>query len=397
MLTLRGPKLPDNAKLSDYVTDDADNVRITNLRAGQTVEIDVTLDGNYTNPRLPIEAGWVSPVTKRAGVHTPMIAVSQSVGFALHATGKAEMRNSRGRGVTISECSGFEAHDLWVRGARTAGIAVHRSEGFSLVRPVTIDTGNYQSAKGQGKNWPGSIKMEGCRDYRVIEPASLDHMGNGLTPTESSGGEWVEPFAYAVHGAMIYINASPGQSVYGGFAIGGTPTNRPAAYVLNSEEENEGAPDGARFEGVNSLDASWGFAIWGNEKKPNVVIQSAAMIDGVLISDHGAKIHPNAVVLNYDDSRTLLIKPADLPDNVLANLRSLSDRLAAAYRSHADAEKITVERVALSAAFAALRGPVVVEPPAIDREKMLALVAEGEELAEAQRGWLARLGALVGG
>jgi hypothetical protein len=166
MLTLRGPKLPDSARLSDYVTDASDNVRLTNLRAGQTIEIDVTLDGGYTNPKLPAEAGWVSPVTGREGVHTPMIAVSQSEAFALHVTGKAEAQSSRGRGVTISECTGFEAHDLWVRGARTAGIAVHGSSGFSLVRPVTIDTGNYQSAKGQGKNWPGSIKMEGCKAYR---------------------------------------------------------------------------------------------------------------------------------------------------------------------------------------------------------------------------------------
>jgi hypothetical protein len=221
-------------------------------------------------------------------------------------------------------------------------------------------------------------------------------MGNGLTPTESSGGEWIEPFAYAVHGAMIYINASPGQIVDGGFAIGGTPTNRPAAYVLNSEEENDGPPEGARFEGCNSLDVSWGFAIWGNEKKPNVVIQRAAMIDGVLISDNGSKIHPNAVVLNYDDTGTLLIKPADLPANVLANLRSLADRLAAAYRDHADAEEITAARVALGAAFAALRGPVVVEPPPIDRAALLALVVEGQALAVAQHDWLVRLGTLVG-
>jgi hypothetical protein len=396
MLTLRGPKLPDNAKLSDYVTDESDNVRITNLRAGQTFDVDMTLDGVGDNPKLPLKAEWYSAVTKREGVHTPMLAIVQSEGFTVQFSEKAEMRDSRGRGITISDSRGFFAHDLWVRGARTAGIAVQKSTGFTLTRPVTIDTGNYQSAKGQGKNWPGSIKMENCSAYRVIEPASLDHMGNGLTPTESSGGEWIEPFAYAVHGAMIYINASPGQIVDGGFAIGGTPTNRPSAYVLNSEEENEGSSDGARFEGCNSLDVSWGFAIWGNEKKPNVVIQRAAMIDGVLISDNGSKIHPNAVVLNYDDTGTLLIKPEDLPANVLANLRSLADRLAAAYRAHADAADITLARVALGAAFAALRGPVVVPDPVIDRAALVALLGEGEAIAEQQRGWLARLGALVG-
>jgi hypothetical protein len=392
MLTLRGPKLPDSARLSDYVTDASDNVRITNLRAGQTVEIDVTLDGGYTNPKLPIEAGWVSPVTGRSGVHTPMIAVSQSTGFAIHCTGKAEVHNSRGRGITISDCHDFLAYDLWVRGARTAGISLHKSSGFTLTRPVTLDTGNYQSAKGQGKNWPGSIKFEGCRDYTIVEPASLDHMGNGITPTESADGTIVAPFTYDVGGGQIYINASPGHRIAGGLAIG-----RAAAYVVNSEEENEGVSEGVRFERCHALGAEWALGFWGNEGKKNIIIQEAAFVDGVLISDHGMKIHPNAKVLDFDDAGTILLKPADLPANILANLRSLADRLADAYRQHADADAITAARVALSQAFAALRGPVVVEPePVIDRAALVALVAEGEAMAEAQRDWLARVGALAG-
>jgi hypothetical protein len=50
--------------------------------------------------------------------------------------------------------------------------------------------------------------------------------------------------------------------------------------------------------------------------------------------------------------------------------------------------------VALGAAFAALRGPVV-EPEPIDRAALVALLSEGEALAGQQREWLARVGGLV--
>jgi hypothetical protein len=200
----------------------------------------------------------------------------------------------------------------------------------------------------------------------------------------------VAPFTYAVGGAQVYINASPGHSVTGGMAIG-----RAAAYVVNSEEENEGASEGARFERCYGLGAEWGLGFWGNEKKQGVVIQNAAFVDGVLVSDFGMKIHPNANVINFDSAGTLLFKPADVPDNMLANLWMLADHLAAAYRAHANADTITAARVALAAGFEALRPPVVVPVPVIDRAALVALVAEGEALAEQQREWLGRVGALV--
>jgi hypothetical protein len=320
-----------------------------------------------------------------------MLAVTKSSGFALHATNGSEIRNSRGRGISISECDGFVAEDLWVRGARTAGIALSKCNVFQLDRPVTIDTGNYQSAKGQGKNYPGSIKLEGCRDYRMIEPASIDHMGNGQTPSDCANGEWLAPFTFGVNGAQIYINASPNHTIIDGLVVG-----RAAAYVVQSEEENDGPSENVRFERCAALDSEWGLGFWGNEKKPGIIIQNAAFVDGVLISESGMKIHPNAKILSFVDTGTILLKPTDLPGNILANLRGLADRLADAYRAHADAKEISTARLALGTAFDALRGPVVVPKPPIDRAALVALLGEGEAIAEQQRAWLARVGALVG-
>jgi hypothetical protein len=392
MPTFNGSKLPDSAKLSDYLDNQNEAVRLIGLRLGQTIEIDVSLDGGYLHPDQPPQFGWVSPVTGLGGVHTALLAITKSTGFALHATNKSEIRNSRGRGVSISECDGFVAEDLWVRGARTAGIALSKCSVFQLDRPVTIDTGNYQSAKGQGKNYPGSLKLEHCRDYRMIEPASIDHMGNGQTPSDCANGEWLAPFTFGVNGAQVYINASPNHTVVGGLVVG-----RAASYVVQSEEENDGPSENVRFERCYALDSEWGLGFWGNEKKPGIIIQNAAFVDGVLISDRGMKIHPNAKVLDFDDAGTILLKPTDLPANVLANLRSLSDRLAAAYRDHADAADITAARVALGAAFAALRGPVVEPEPAIDRAALLAWFEEGEALRVQMWDWHARGWAIARG
>lgn len=391
MPTLNGAKLPNNAKLSDYLDNQQEAVRLVGLRLGQTVELDVTLDGEYRHPDQPPQFGWVSPATGLGGVHTALLAISKSSGFALHATNGSEIHNSRGRGVSISESDGFVAADLWVRGARTAGIALSKCSVFQLDRPVTIDTGNYQSAKGQGKNYPGSIKLEHCRDYRMIEPASVDHMGNGQTPSDCANGEWLAPFSHSVNGAQIYINASPNHTIIGGLVVG-----RAAAYVVQSEEENEGPSENVRFERCAALDSAWGLAFWGNEKKTGIVIQNAAFVDGVLISDLGMKMHDNATVVNFDDSGTRFLKPSDLPDNVLANLRMLATRLADAYRAHADADTITTARAQLAFAFAVLRGPVIEPVPVIDRAAWEAWMEEGEELRVQLWDWHARGWALAG-
>jgi hypothetical protein len=218
----------------------------------------------------------------------------------------------------------------------------------------------------------------------MIEPASIDHMGNGQTPSDCANGKWFAPFTFGVNGAQVYINASPNHTVVGGLVVG-----RAASYVVQSEEENDGPSENVRFEGCYALDSEWGLGFWGNEKKPGIIIQNAAFVDGVLISENGMKIHPNAKVLDFDDAGTILLKPTDLPANVLANLRMLADRLADAYRQHADAETITAARVALGAAFAALRGPVVIEPAPIDRATLEAWLEEGETARITLGEWLA--------
>jgi hypothetical protein len=398
-LTLNGSKLPALFYLSDYLNNEAEAVRLTGLKAGQTAVVDVSLDGGYTNPDTPKVANWKSAVTGREGVHTAMLAITKGTGFTVRFEDKAEIKNSRGRGVGISECTDFGLEDAWVRGARTAGIALSKCSRFTITRPVTIDTSNYQDAKGQGKNYAGSLKLENCSDYTIIDAASLDHMGNGLTPTECATGLWIAPFAFGVHGANIYINASPGQTVLGGMAIGGTARNRPPLYVANSEEENVGAPEDIRFEECYGLDGDWGLGFWGNEGKRGIIIQRAAMVDSLLISDQPMKIHPNATVLDFDSTGTLLLKPGDLPAATVDNLRTLADAAAEAYRAHADKAAIYGARWALEAAFAEQLDPEPEPEPTapIDRAALLAWFEEGEALPLQLRDWHARGWAIARG
>ena len=66
-LTLNGSKLPALFYLSDYLNNEAEAVRLTGLKAGQTAVVDASLDGGYTNPDTPKVANWKSAVTGREG------------------------------------------------------------------------------------------------------------------------------------------------------------------------------------------------------------------------------------------------------------------------------------------------------------------------------------------
>lgn len=383
MIGFNGNKLPDGEiRLSDLLDTDRKSVRFVGLKPGQDLVIDVSLDGGYQFPDTPKKANWIG-ADGREGVHTALLTIAKGSGFTLRFTDSAELRNSRGRGLSIAQSDTFAVHDAWVRGARTAGIAVQECRDFTMYQPVTIDTSNYQDSKQEGPNWAGSIKFDKCDTYTVDDAISLDHLGNGITATESSNGAWNRPAAYGVDGANIYINASPGHTVRDGLAIGGNVT--PPGYVVNSEEENSGASEEVSFLDCYALDTDWGLGFWGNERKAGVVIERANFLNGILISRHNMKIHPNANVLNFDDSGTLYFPVAETDEAKLTELRRLAEQWADKVKEHAPWAEIDAVRTALRSALAAMRGPVV-QP--IDRAALAEWIAEGAD-------WLERGRALV--
>ena len=345
-------------KLSDHIRSTSEMVRVINLQPDQTFYVDVTLDGEYSNPPLPTDPKELKKVwtgkAGRKGVHQPLLSFVEGTGFTVRFADGVEVCNSQGRGVVFADCHDFDAYDVWVRGARTAGISLHDCDGFQLHQPTTIDTGNYQDEKHEGPNWPGSIKFVGCSDYSVFRPISLDHLGNGITATESISGYWSKGIAIDVRGAHYYVNASPHHSVYDAVSVG-----EQSAYVVNSEEENDGVSAAPEFDGCHSLGSRVGLGFWGNERKQGLVIDKAYACDCVFIyTEDGLKIHPNATINNLDTEGTIYLPQADVDTATLATLREQSATLKATILRHASNEEIDTEARKLRELFAALR-PVV--------------------------------------
>ena len=362
-MLLRGKDLPKRAKLSDYLSDGHEQVRIAGLSDGQEFEIDIALDGRYTLPDGP--AKWVNKDKTREGVHTAMLTIAESSNFTLLFTHGAEVQNSRGRGITINDCHDFNAHDLFVRGARTAGISVHESTGFTLHHPTTIDTSNYQTKRVDVNKWnvSGSIKFVGCDGYKLIRPISIDHMGNAITTTESSNGTWESPITIDTHGASQYINASPGHTIRDGIHIGDSN-----AWVINSEEENTGDSSGVRMENCFALDAKWGLGFWGNEGKEGIVLKDAHALNCIFISNEGIKLHKRANIESLDTTGTLHFTPKQVDAELLKRLRQHGKLLKAAVMEHASLNAHIVDNILklLRSGFVKLRGeeekPIEEEP-----------------------------------
>lgn len=399
MLNLNGAKLPDKVTLSDYIRNQSEAVRVTGLRPGQVFDVDVSLDGGYLQPDRPVKAGWVSPDGTREGVHTALLTITDGTGFIVNFVDGAELRQSRGRGLSVSSCKDFVINDAWVSGARTAGIAVQQCGDFTFNMPVTVDTSNYQTNRVDVEEWnvAGSIKIDNCTDYTVNDAVSIDHQGNGITATESKRGTWNRPSTIAVHGANMYLNASPDHTIVDGLVVG-TKADAVPAYVLNWEKENVGpdveASDRASILNCYALDSDWGFGIWGNEGQ-KTVLTSVTLKDCLLIAQNlTTKIHARTTVENLDETGTIYLDPATLPDGTLSNLRAQAAELVDLVRSHASWPVITERRAALVAAMQELRGPIKppVEPPTDDTKQRLAaleatvavLVAQQNALGGAQ-------------
>lgn len=356
-------KIDGDVRLSDHIRNEHEMVRVVNLQPGQIFTVDVTLDGGYTNPPIaPNKEPWTGKAG-RQGVHTALLTFANGDGFTLRFADGVEVTNSQGRGVVFADCHNYHAHDVWVRGARTAGISHHDCTGFQAHNLTTIDTGNYQDNKNEGPNWPGSIKFEGCDNYKMFRPISIDHLGNGITATETSNGQWSQGIAIDVRGANYYVNAAPYHKVYDSLSVG-----EQAAYVVNSEEENDGTDtrpevsEGIDFNACYSLDSRVGLGFWGNERKQGLVIDKACANDCVFIyTEDGLKIHPNATINSLDTGDTLTFKPSEVDAALLAAMRAQSAALKAAILRHAANEEIDTEARKLRELFARLR-PVVVVP-----------------------------------
>lgn len=414
MPNLRGDKLPaGDIRLSNYLDNNNEDVRITGLKIGQTVIVDVPLDGEYRYPDQPAKAPWVSPDGSREGVHTALFTVAKSNGFAVVFDGRSELTRSRGRGLSIANCESFEIYHAYVRGARTAGIALQECERFTLHRPTTVNTSNYQTERVDVNQWnvSGSIKLDRCHDYRLVNPISLEHMGNGITATQCSKGHWLNPFTYAVHGANQYINASPEHTVYRGLAVGGTSSNRPPAFVINSEQENEGASEAFAFEECYCIDTSWGLGVWGNESKDEIPIQRGSLINSILISQNGNKFHRDTPITDFDDSGTLDLLQAKKRKNGeivgetltgftddeaafhLGLLRYEATTLAEMVRNHAESAAIDAKLLNVYGVFESLRRPVAPSP--IDREVLTQLLDQGDQISAVLAEWLTQVRKLV--
>lgn len=376
--------LGDTINLSDHVTTTHEPVRVLNLHDGQAFIVDISLNGDYTQPDG--DAKWIG-AAGREGVHTALLTFVRGNGFTVRFDAGVEVANSRGRGVVFAECNDFAAHDVWVRGARTAGISLHDCAGFTLHRPTTIDTGNYQDRKGEGPNWPGSIKFESCHDYQVLNPITIDHTGNGITATQSSNGTWLNSICIDTADVGHYINASPDHTIRNGLHVGASN-----AFAINSEEEFNGTSDNPVIDGCYALTERNGVGFWGNEGKPGIVIEQASVTNCLLIAgEQGIKIHPNANIKALNTDGTLTFDRATVDSSLIYRLSQRMKALKLAIIAHQSNDIIDQRAQALRELFETLR-PIT---PIYKQGQVLYIMATVADVAKASE--RIKAGAVVGG
>ena len=246
---------------------------IKNLK-GVDIFIDFSLNGEYQRPQMK-NPPWVSPdgVT---GHHQPLIKFANLVDCNIDF-GDQVVSFSHGRGVTITKCKECKFDNIKVYGCRSAGVSVLDSSDLIIERPTTLYTSNYLQEKIDLSinNIAGSINLKRCHDVIITRPTSITHMGNGITVTECQNVKFYSGLCIDVNGAQFYANASPDTKFYNCASIGYDDTGN--AFVVNSEEENEGESDNFEMFKCVSLGKVSGFNLWNNEGKTGVKLSNIVL------------------------------------------------------------------------------------------------------------------------
>lgn len=322
MKTIDAKNLPSPILLSHLTTTPNQAIKVINLTGKKELIVDISLNGEvngkYVFPDKPITSEWYSEVTKLEAVHTSLLHIDKSNDFTVKFNPNCGIYNSRGRGFVITNSLEFKVFNPFVHGCRSAGIALENCSSFTIYDPVSFDTGNYQTAKGQGKNWPGSIKLKGCNRFIVYNPISGNHVGNGITVTECTDGRFINPVTVNVDGANIYVNASENHSVIGALLL-----NCNNGIVINSEEENEKPSNGFTIVDCVGINVVTSIGVWGNEgeKQP---IEKAEIANNFFIStNQEIKFSPNSPITDLVMRDNHFVDPKSLPKTLMLGINPL--------------------------------------------------------------------------
>lgn len=326
MKTIDAKNLPSPILLSHLTTTPNQAIKVINLTDKKELIIDISLDGEvngkYVFPDKPITSEWYSEVTKREAVHTALLHIDKSNDFTVTFNPNCGLYNSRGRGFVVTNSSDFKVYYPFVHGCRSAGIALEDCTFFFIYDPVSFDTGNYQTAKGQGKNWPGSIKLKGCNRFIVYNPVSGNHVGNGITATECTDGKFLNPITVNVDGANIYVNASENHLVSGALVL-----NCNNGIVINSEKENEKPSNGFTIVDCVGINVITSIGVWGNEGEIQPIDKGTITNNFFICTNQDIKFSPNSPITDLVMRDNHFVDPKLLPDSLNGGLRSLIKRL----------------------------------------------------------------------
>lgn len=376
-----------------------------------------TIDGNFTLPKPGANAKLMTAPDGVTGHYGALVNIT---GRYIVWSG-VDIKNSWGRGVSVSNTSDVELRDFTVDWSRNAGVSLHTVQRVVVRNVKNFHAGCYYQARRDPSkfNWPVAFNVLFSKDVLVIDCESAANFGEGFALGRGTSNSIVTHSTFANNMALqIYLHRSEhcqciGNLVYcdgSGFVSSGI--------VVNNEDNFPGTPSVNDMLIANNIaiGCTKNYSVWGNEGQALASTGVAflfntsvnAVDSGFLIRTRGARnarimgnlvyqksgpaIELDGVPDAIEFDRNVWVSPVNPPDAVLgardwggiklvaanaplppsvANYRPMSDAavgtvVGAPATDYTGAQRKTWTVGALEFAGSLVEPPVVVDPPPVD-------------------------------
>lgn len=224
------------------------------------------IDGKFALPKAPANPPYTSP-TGEVGHFGALVQIT---GKYISWSG-VDIKNSLGRGISVSDTSDVELRDFTVDWSRNAGVNLHTADRVTCRNVRNFHAGCYyqeQRPPSKKYNWPVAFNVLFSKNVALYGCESSYNWGEGFALGRgTSDSQIINCTAANSMGIQIYLHRSEHSQAVGNLVYCDGSLFIANGIVINNEDNFPNAPVVNNMLVANNIAVGCrhSYAIWGNE------------------------------------------------------------------------------------------------------------------------------------